>query len=280
MRSLLRFLLGFFDARIPLLFVAGAILLELVSSAVYDLVREGTGSPLAVLVLLIGSFCLFLVVAVLFTLIARRLKPKLALSVPGTPVPRREGLIALVSYGRLSDIPATAAIQYHLGGTDGRAVGPLCHCWLIATKPPDQEARQATNGVGSGLGETPQSSARNAVDLRERYKQDLKTIEVITIADADDPEETFVAVEEAYRRARKHHGLHSSQIIADFTGGTKSMTAGMVLGCTGPDRHLEYMKPRKYLPDGRADPEAGSEGRLVDIHFFLRTGVSEVGQEG
>lgn len=47
MRSLLRFLLGFFDARIPLLFVAGAILLELVSSAVYDCVREGTGSPLA-----------------------------------------------------------------------------------------------------------------------------------------------------------------------------------------------------------------------------------------
>ena len=46
MRSLLRFLLGFFDARIPLLFVAGAILLELIGSAVYDLVRKGTGGPL------------------------------------------------------------------------------------------------------------------------------------------------------------------------------------------------------------------------------------------
>ena len=279
MRSLLRFLLGFLDSRIPLLFVAGAILLELVGSALYDLTKLGTGSALGVLVVLIGSFLLFLVVAVLFTSIARRLKPKVGLSVPGKPVRRRKGLIALVSYGRLSDIPAAGAIAYHLGESDGGERGPLRHCWLIATKPPDEEAGESTNGVAVRISEPPQSSARNALDLRERYAGKVDTIEVITIADADDPEATFVAVEEAYRRARKHHELRRKQIIADFTGGTKSMTAGMVLACAAPDRHLEYMKPRKYMPDGQADRKAGSEARSVDIDFFLRAGESASGDE-
>ncbi|HUW12609.1 MAG TPA: hypothetical protein VM537_22975, partial [Anaerolineae bacterium] len=109
-------------------------------------------------------------------------------------------------------------------------------------------------------------------DLRERYEGRLEKIEVITIGDADDPEDTFVAVEEAYRRARKRYGLKTGQVIADFTGGTKAMTAGMVLACVGEGRPLEYMKPRKYKADGRADAAAGSEARLVEVDFFLRGG--------
>ena len=174
----------------------------------------------------------------------------------------------LVSYGRVSAIPATAAIRYHLGETGERGVESPRYCWLIATEPPPEGTADPTAGAGSGIGEPAQSSGRNAAELRERYKDRFEKIEVIPIGDADDPEETFVAVEEAYRRARKRYGLKAGEVIADFTGGTKAMTAGMVLGCVGQGRRLEYMKPRKYKPDGRADAEAGSEARSVEVDFF------------
>jgi hypothetical protein len=30
-------------------------------------------------------------------------------------------------------------------------------------------------------------------------------------------------------------------VIADYTGATKSMTVGIVLGCTAPERQLQYI---------------------------------------
>lgn len=271
-RNVRRFLLGFIDQRTPVLFVIGAVLLGLVSNAAYECLRGRLGGPIGVLAVLAGVAVLLIVASVLYTLIVKDLSPSVGVSVPGKPVGQHEGLIALVSYGRVSDIPATAAIRYHLGDTDGRGAGSLRYCWLIATEPPREDALDPTAGVGAGIAEPAQSSARNATNLRERHKDRLEKIEVITIGDADDPEDTFVAVDEAYRRARKRYGLKARQVIADFTGGTKAMTAGMVLACVGQGRRLEYMKPRKYRPDGRADPEEGSEARLVQVDFFVHAG--------
>lgn len=35
--------------------------------------------------------------------------------------------------------------------------------------------------------------------------------------------------------------LDSSEVIADYTGATKGMTAGILLACTEPDRPLQYI---------------------------------------
>jgi hypothetical protein len=255
MRNVRRFLLGFIDQRTPLLFLVGATLL-------------GLGGATDVLGVVAGGVLLLVVAALLYRLVVEDLRPDLAVSVPGKPAGQHKGLIALVSYGRLSDIPATAAIKYHLAENEAGASERLRCCWLVATEAPSQKELDPTAGVVVPYGEPPQSSAKNALDLCDRYRERLDKVEVITIGDADDPEDTFVAVEEAYRRARKRHGLEAGEVIADFTGGTKAMTAGMVLACVGKGRRLEYMKPRKYKPDGRADAEAGSEARLVEVEFL------------
>jgi hypothetical protein len=78
----------------------------------------------------------------------------------------------------------------------------------------------------------------------------------------------FELVQQIYKEAEAL-GIPRSEIIADYTGGTKSMTAGLILACTEQDRDLQYMKPRRYTTDGRADPAAGSDPISVDTNFFL-----------
>jgi len=65
-------------------------------------------------------------------------------------------------------------------------------------------------------------------------------------------------------------GWSETDVIADYTGGTKSMTAGTVLACASPDRRLQFMKPGKYREDGTADHQAGSNPYLVDIRYSVR----------
>lgn len=258
-----RFIRRFLEPeRIPILFLIGVILLELVGSALYDWFRGRVGGPLLVVALAVGIFLIILLAYVLYYLIKRILpwpRPQLRVDVPGGKMEPRRGLIALVSQGRLSHIPATAAIQYHYD-----ANGKLEHCWLVASKKPEQEPQWETKP-----GQEPiQSSFRNAQELKGRYEAELATMEVEMVEEADNPEEVFRAVQDIYGRAAEV-GLDEQDIVADFTGGTKSMTAGMVLACTSLNRDLEFMKPRRYLPDGRADPKAGSDPKFVDIGFFV-----------
>ena len=67
--------------------------------------------------------------------------------------------------------------------------------------------------------------------------------------------------------ARLKYDLQPEEIIADYTGGTKSLTAGMVLGALSTGIKLQYLKPNEYLPDGRTDRKAGSSPRQVNINF-------------
>ncbi|HEY5868208.1 MAG TPA: hypothetical protein VI542_22040, partial [Candidatus Tectomicrobia bacterium] len=61
-------------------------------------------------------------------------------------------------------------------------------------------------------------------------------------------------VHSCYEEARAF-GLSERDIIANYTGGTKSMTAGMVLACsTSEERDTEYMKAIEMTPTGIATP--------------------------
>lgn len=262
-------LLGrFLDPSIPFLFLIGAILLELVGSAFYDWLKRHLGGPLLVAALAVGAF-LFILLAYLFYYLIKRIlpwkHPKIEVKVSGRKVNPRRGLIALVSQGKLSQIPATAAIEYHYQG-DKDHPEKLEHCWLVASKKPDQEPQQERKPSQEPI----QSSFRNAQELKARYEAELPTVKVEIVEEADNPEEVFRVVQDIYERAVEL-GLDEQEIVADFTGGTKSMTAGMVLACTSLNRDLEFMKPRRYLPDGRADPEAGADPKFVDISFFVET---------
>lgn len=83
---------------------------------------------------------------------------------------------------------------------------------------------------------------------------------------ANDPNYIRQLVDWIYQEDAPEMGLDESQIIADYTGGTKSMTAGVVLACTNPSRRLEYIWS-EYDKNGQI---LRSEVREVIISYKLK----------
>jgi hypothetical protein len=94
-------------------------------------------------------------------------------------------------------------------------------------------------------------------------------VRIVLIADCwrDDPNHIREQVNRIYEQAQAQLGLAASDLIADYTGGTKSMTVGVVLACTDPERHLQYLVSH-YGPDGQI---AGSQLMQVKLAYRLNT---------
>ena len=134
----------------------------------------------------------------------------------------KKGLIILVSN------PASAefAIRYHFVEKQ-----TLERVWLI----PSNDTHSAEFGSGT----------RPKVNIITDLAQSLAdaegrplTVEAheggVSPADAQD---TFDYVNRIYRRS----GYEPDEIIADFTGGTKPMSVGMIMACLPAQRELEYV---------------------------------------
>jgi hypothetical protein len=89
---------------------------------------------------------------------------------------------------------------------------------------------------------------------------------ILAPREADDPEHVCDRVEAIFENLPE--GWSEGAVAADYTGGTKSMTAGIVLACAKPGRHLQFMKPRGYDEDGRG--VGCSDPVLVDINYKVR----------
>jgi len=163
--------------------------------------------------------------------------------------PRYPGLIVLVGIGRKNTRPEelshNLAIEYHLSCEEAGGEA-LRVCWLIAT---------------SGV----RGSVPVAREVRERYGDRCQ----LHIRVLHDP---FRDVQEAYRLVRRiyteeaaEHGLAPEQIIADFTGGTKPMSAGMILACQ--DRW-----PMQYM--------FGREGEVASTPLLVRFQSAEAKEAG
>lgn len=245
----------------PWLFLLGAVAVGLLgegASKAVDAWVAGISVKTSLLTLLLGALVL-LVTIVLFNVpiwlrstLAQPRKTSIAIE---EHVPHQRGLIALVSLG--SYVPAENALAYHSWAGVPGSQSTLTHCWLLA-----------------GPGEGEQSSRKNADRLAEMYAAKGITIEVWPLRDADDPEEIYRAVKLIYQIAQSKYKLPKEEIIADYTGGTKSMTAGMVLAAIEHGGQMQHMKPNNYELDGRADRAAGSRPQLVQVNFVK---VDEVG---
>jgi len=188
---------------------------------------------------------LVLILIFLQWLAGRRMRRFRRIRVTTASVQPRRGLIVLVSVGP----PPTAAeeaIRAHLERLE--------YCWLI---------------VGPGEGEgSPQENAKRIIREYSQYKGRQIHFKQEELNNPDNPEAVYYLVQRIYTEARDY-GLSEADLIADYTGGTKSMTAGMVLACaTREDRDMQYMKPRALTSDGRADPSQGADPVLVDLKFL------------
>lgn len=112
----------------------------------------------------------------------------------------------------------------------------LRYCWLI----------------GSHGGSLPQAEA-----IKTHYADSGLSIEVRPVYDAFGVQETYDLVRRIYEVEACKIGLRPQNVIADFTGGTKTMSTGMLLACAQLQAPMQYMLGRR---DGKP-----SEPRRIDF---------------
>ena len=184
-------------------------------------IQPGTLSSL--LTILIGVVAVVGVglLAACFTPPPARFTPHLREGGGAAPKQKR-GLILLVSNPK----SAMFAIQHHFAG------GPLEKVWLLYSRDSEEFAY-------FGKGTRPLALQIKA-DAEELARSSGRSLEIVlpevgvSPADAQD---TFDAV----RRIFRSRSLPTGEIMADFTGGTKPMTVGLIMACMAPDRELEYV---------------------------------------
>ncbi len=130
--------------------------------------------------------------------------------------------------------PAELAIRHHL------AAGTLRHCWLICTEQSLAEAERLVRlledeGVSRRLFHYGEDWELGTVD--EAGRPLTMSLDATRV---DDPNYVRQLVEGIYGAAWRQFGLGEGEMIVDYTGGTKSMTAGMMLACVSPERRLQY----------------------------------------
>ncbi len=109
----------------------------------------------------------------------------------------------------------------------------------------------------------------NYIDPDDAAKTLKITLKTLPEKDVDDPNATFMLINSIYEEAA-NEGIEVADIIADYTGGTKSMTAGLILACAQPERRLQFMRPGGYTDDGRADLKLDSIATEVKVSFRLK----------
>lgn len=134
---------------------------------------------------------------------------------------QRRGLIVMVTPAPT----ARKAVDYHLP--------KLEHLWLVTTP----EMRQAANELRSYMeGQEANGMKRKGhiLELEQEY----------------DANQCYYLVRSVYEAGAAAFGLAPADIIADMTGGTKPMTAGMVLACIDMNASLEHV-PTKFTGAGQ-----------------------------
>ena len=104
-----------------------------------------------------------------------------------------------------------------------------------------------------------------AREVRKRYESRCDKIILHALNSAFDVQEAYLLVRRIYAEEAAKHGLDAAHIIADFTGGTKPMTAGMVLACREGRWPMQYM--------------SGREGEIVSTPMLVRFRSAEAESE-
>lgn len=194
-------------------FVTSAILLAAVVNVISGALLQGIGALWTVMVLA-GLALLTLLFANWFAWQRRRLIEAVIMERPH-PQPR-QGLVVMVTGAPT----AAKAIEYHRSA--------LRHLWLIVTP----------------------AMRKEAVALIEKAEESGVTCYTLDLAQEYDASGCYALVKRVFEQLARDVGLTAGDVIADMTGGTKPMTAGMVLACSDLGTALEHV-PTKFVGDGQ-----------------------------
>lgn len=204
----------FLEPRFPILFLIGSLALAILGNAVYELLTGVFGAtPQFLVALIVGAMMIFAFVVVGFQRLLRTIQhrgDKFGGLEPDQQAPPHAGLILPVSPNRQA--ADAEIIAWHV------RQATLRHCWLLATR------QVAENGR---LG-----------DLKQSLLDRNVTPHVLLLGDAIRADEIYKKVREAIEQARPVR--NAWPLIADITGGTKAMTAGILLACLDADVPVQY----------------------------------------
>ena len=154
--------------------------------------------------------------------------------------PPHAGVVWLFGPGQFDHL--LFALEHHRKG------GGAAHCWLVMQ---DIEAvREAFNQLSQHLLERGVMTRLHPVYIRQL-----------------DVQAAYQAVRAIFEREASEEGLQPMQVIADITGGTKPLTAGMVLAALTAGGTLEYVESKR---DTEGQPILGTlRVVLVDTTFYV-----------
>jgi CRISPR-associated protein (Cas_Cas02710) len=235
----------FFSPRFPFLFLLGAVLVAVMGNMASDLLKSyvGDGRLGLWMILVVSSVILFLLVVAIYAagVFRAMLTSRNVYRFLDKPNPApRKGLIAFVSLTQRAHLDR--AIAYHRE--------TLKRLWLIAT----QEAQ-----------------ARAAQIVAEYNKSGVQ-ISIVPLSEEWDLIKTKETVDQIF--TEQLDGLAEEDVIADFTGGTKPMTVGMVFACLTPSRSLQYV-PAEYDRDRGVTPHDPIEYKFDARTIGILSGVTE-----
>ena len=179
-----------------------------------------------------------------------------------------EGLIVIMSRTRegVKSAPEVAIEHHWMVGK-----GNLKHCWFICGGFASlQDARQLMKQLTGSEGFlNPQQFECEFCDPDDGNRKLKVSFKVLPEEAIHDPNSTFKLVNQIYTQASEE-GIETENIIADYTGGTKSMTAGLILACASPQRRLQFMLPKAYTSGGQADTAQPSVATEVSVAFRIK----------
>lgn len=242
-------------------FVVGTLLFTIISDGISDLFWEicgtwlqgrwGIDNPSTLKSIVVVTLILLILVAIYVTPVSRWLKRRLfaAFGLNKPPEvqthanPLKEtfpGLIAVMGATPPDrESPAQRAILHHWNQGHEPHVR---HCWLICTQQSQDAAKELEKKlIDLGV------SQEFELYWGENYKMDDpkhpgKQLSLCVPDElANDPIYIQNLVNGIYADALSRYGLDESATIADFTGGTKSMSAGIILACATAARRLQYI---------------------------------------
>lgn len=262
----------------PLFFlVVGTFGLTIASNSISDLILNRVGEYLQnkwhinldlYKFLVFAIITLLIVLAIVFTNLSQWFIRRPTSIQPKPLTATFPGLIVIASIAPPGvKSAAQAAIEHHWD----EGAGNLRHCWIICGGQKSQDhARSIIDQMQGQIVIINDNATEfwltHAHDTERQLQIYFKKLEPEA---TDDPNETFKLVNQIYEEAAQAN-IEPSDLIAHYTGGTKSMTAGIVLACANPGRRLEFMKPRGYTPDGRADNSQTSIATDVKLNFQLK----------
>ncbi|MFE4108587.1 CRISPR-associated protein [Almyronema epifaneia] len=154
------------------------------------------------------------------------------------------GLIVAMSPSHAS--PAKVAIEFHWQQEEARQ---LKHCWILCTEKSMPYADQLASELAlKGVTQILKLHYGNYEMADPEHPGERLSL-LIPDELVDDPNYIQRLVNAIYADAAEFsEPLADAEVIADYTGGTKGITAGILLACSRPERPLQYISQLHQPP--------------------------------